>query len=324
MSTLSIADGLTPLESAKRFGSKDSIKIIEALSVTNQFLVDAIIQEASDGTVNKTTRRTSEPTGTKRLYNEEVLAHGSSTTAVEDYISMLEDYSLVDADFADHQPNMKALLESEDMAFLAGMGKTQATDLLYGNHSLDPREINGIIPRYNTLTTEGVYRVDTHAGGAGNNSSILLIRWGRDTCHLFYPRGMSDLGVKREWRGKQDIAKGSGLLPCYVTFFKAHYGIAIRDTRAVKRICNLNITDAETGADIFEKVIEARNDMAMGEGPIVMYCNAYVKTKFDIAAMTATAGAYTADDPWGKPVTMFQDIRVRQVDAMVKTETAVA
>ena len=70
MATLSLNDQLTPIELAKRFGDKSTIFIIEALSETNEMLLDAVIGEASDGTVNRTVQRATKPTGTRRIYGQ--------------------------------------------------------------------------------------------------------------------------------------------------------------------------------------------------------------------------------------------------------------
>src|SRR5574343_582219 len=100
MGTLSLADQITPLEVAKRFGLKDQVNIIEALSMTDTFLLDAAIFEASDGTINKTTLRDSLPAGHLRVYGEGIMTEASRTRNIEDNICMLEDYSEVDADMA--------------------------------------------------------------------------------------------------------------------------------------------------------------------------------------------------------------------------------
>lgn len=327
-SILSLADKLTPIEVANRFDKKDQVMVIEALSVTNEMLLDAAIFEASDGTINKTTQRTSMPTGTRRLYNEGIAGSASRTETLEDVICMLEDYSHVDRDLADHSPDKQAFIDSEDKAFLMGMGKTMAEALIYDNRAADLRQINGLAVRYNALAdTMNVFNV----GGSGTSDNLTsgwLVRWGKATCHLFYPRGHEGLGIKREFRGPLDVSKvdashGVTLMPAYSTFFSVHFGLSVRDPRAVKRIANIPMT-GKTGEDILGKLIAARNALPPGEGNTVFYCNSFVKTLLDVYAMTKANACYTKDDPWGRPVTMFQDIRIRQVDSIVNTEDAVA
>ena len=321
MATLSAADQLTPIEVAKRFSSKETQTIVESLAVTDQFLLDSAIFEASDGTLNKTVQRVALPTGTHRIYGQGIAAHASQTRQLEDRICMLEDYSDVDADMADHSPNKKALLEGEDKAFLMGMGQTMTENLVYGNFAADPASINGLAVRYPSLVAGSV-----KAATANNGTSGWLIGWGKQRVHLFYPRGHESLGIKREFRGKIDATvvdpttHAVRQYPAYRTFFSAHYGLAVRDARAVKRVCN--ITSAVDGLVVLKALVELRNKMPPGEGNLVFYCNATVKTLFDTYALTAANMCYRTDDHFGRPVTMFQDIRIRQVDELIDTEVA--
>jgi hypothetical protein len=324
--TLSSADKLTAIELAKRFGKNDQILIIEGLSVQNEMLLDAPVFEATDGTINKTTVRQTMPSGKRRIYNEGIMPSASQTGQIEDRICMLEDYSDVDKDLADHSPDKNAFLDSEDKAFLMGMGKTQADALIYDSHFVDSRQIDGLAMRYPALAdTYNVYGLS----GTGNAlTSGYLIRWGRATAHLFYPRGHESIGVKREFRGVTDIIKTNSegklvKMPGYSTFFSAHFGMSVRDKRAVKRLCNIPQTGV-AGDAILTALIKARNTLPAGDGNTVFYCNSFVKSLLDIYAMTKSNGCYTADDPWGRPCTIFQGIRIRQMDSILNTESAVA
>lgn len=326
MPVLTLADKLTPIEVANRFNKKDQIIIIEALSITNEILLDAAIFEATDGTINKTTVRASQPTGQRRVYNQGIQASASRTEPIEDYICMLEDYSDVDKDMADHSPDKQSFLDGEDKAFIMGMGKTQAESIIYDNHAVDPRQINGFAMRYNSLAdSDNVFSV----GGAGSDlTSGWLVRWGKSTAHLFYPRGHDGIGIKREYRGAVDVVKELpdghlGKMPAYSTFFSTHFGLSVRDRRAVKRLCNIPMT-GKTGEDILNQLIAARNKTPPAEGNLVFYANSFVKTLLDQFAMAKSNACYYADDPWGRPVTMFQNIRIRQLESIVNTEEQVA
>jgi hypothetical protein len=323
MATLTAADQLTPLEVAKRFGNKDSILVIENLAKVNEMLLDASVFEASDGTINRTTQRTAQPTGTRRMYNEGITPHASQTKQIEDMISMLEDYSDVDADLADHSPNKAAFLQSEDEAFLQGMALTQQEDLIYGNHTSDLAQINGLAVRMPSLAAGSVFDMTSpDKAGAGAGTSVFMVKWGKTFTHLFYPRGHEGVGIKREFRGKVDAVKVAGaILPCYRTFFSAQFGLSVRHPDSIKRVANILNATMPSGLAILTNIIAARNKMPPGEGNIVIYCNSAVKTALDVYAMTKSNMCYYADDPWGKKVTMFQDMRIRQVESIVNTET---
>jgi hypothetical protein len=325
MATLTL-DELTPIELAKRFAGKNSIFIIESMSETNEILIDAVMGEASDGTVNKTTQRISLPVGTRRIYGQPIGSEASKTRQIEDGIEMLEDYSDVDANMVDHSPSKAELLDSEDRAFLEGMGQTQADDLLYAKKEDGLEFIDGIYTRLPaTADNSTVFKVET---SGSNFTSIILVKWSPVMTKLIYPKGRNDLGVKAEFRGKQDIQKTvngvTGTLPVYRTFYSTHFGITLRDPRAVKRICNINplTSSVET---IAKQLIAAKNKLPKGAGTIVAYMNSDVLTLFE-QYTTVPSGRWLAvkDDPWGKPTTMLGEIRFRQVDAILNTESLVS
>lgn len=327
MATLSLNDQLTPIELAKRFGDKSTISIVEALSETNELMLDAVQGEASDGTMNRTVQRATLPSGTRRIYGGPVAMEASQTRQIEDGIEMLEAYSDIDADMADHSPNKQALIDSEDRAFLEGMGQTMVEDLLFGRKYNGLEYIDGIYARLPaSIDNQTVFGVET---SGSNLASIILVKWAEDKAKLIYPRGVPGLGVKAEWRGKQDVsvlkADGSlGTLPMYRTFYKVHFGYTQRHPYAAKRICNINplSSNAET---ILSKLNRAINKLPKGNGTVVAYMNPDVKTILDNYTII-TKSLYTrmGEDPWGRPITMFNNVRFRMVDALPVTEALVS
>lgn len=326
MSTINAFDELTPLELAKRFGGKNEIFIIESMSETNEMLLDAVIAEASDGTINKTVQRVSLPSGTRRIYGGVIGTEASHTRQIEDGIEMLEDYSDVDAAMVDHSPNKKALLDSEDRAFLEGMGQTQADDLIYANKDDGLEYIDGLYARFPAAAdNDSVFKVET---SGSNLTSIILVKWSDVGTKLIYPRGKATLGVKAEFRGKQDIVRTvnavTGTLPVYRTFYSSHFGIAVRDPRSIKRIANINPASS-TAENILKALVAAKNKLQKGGGTVVAYMNSDVLTILEQYTMISRS-LYTAtkDDPWGRPTTHFGEIRFRQLDALLSTEGLVS
>jgi hypothetical protein len=320
MATKSATDQLSPLEVAKRQGNGEIQKIVEAMSETNEILFDAPILEASDGVVQNTTVRTTVPAGTRRLYNQDITAHASETKLVQDYIEMLEDYSDVDADMADHAPNRAELLQSETEAFLQGLGLTQADDYIYGNRGADPAQINGLHIRYPGLSSNSV--IAPASAASSNGTSLWLVKWSPNLVHLMYPRGRSaDLGIKREFRGKVDSVGSSGKHPVYSTFFSTHFGLVVKDPRAVKRIANIKTDGTADGEDLVKKILWLKNFLPAGAGTICLYGNSIIKGAIEQYLVTKSNMAYTAEDPWGREVTKVFDMRLRRVDAILNTET---
>jgi hypothetical protein len=315
-----MVDRLTALEVINRSQQPDAYLIIEALVQTNQILLDTPIIQANDGAVHTTVRRTSQPGGSHRRYNEGVDTKASQTKTIRDTIAMLDAYSVVDVALAKHGGDPASLRMSEAVAFINGMGIDQARDIIYGNLNADPASIDGLAIRLNKLN--GTTVVDM--GGTGPNlTSLYLMAAGPNFAHLIYPRGSDSIGVQRKDLGEQTWEdENQKKFQAYVDFFSAQYGLVIRNPRAVIRVCN--IAAATTGAAIVDKVLEGRRRLPAGSANYLMFANADVLIKIDKEARDKVNVAHTAQDPWGREVTMIRDIRCRQVDAILSTESAVA
>lgn len=318
MPTLSMNDSLTALEVMRRTKNQDGYHIIELLSQTNEILKDMPMLEANDGTVHNTIERTSIRGGSHRKYNEGIAPGATTTNTKRDRITILEDYSVVDKDLAEHSGNVKALRESESAAFLAGMGQTQAEELIYGDNGRNEAEINGLAVRLNKIGDKNVF----NAGGTGNRcTSVYVCALGRGFTHLIYPKGRSDCGIKTEDRGIQDWPmEGGRVMPAYVQFFSTHYGLSVAHPDAVKRICNI---DASTAGDtIVDLILESLIRLPQGAQTVSIYCNADVLVKIDKAAWSKGNAVFSKEDPWGEVITHIRNGRCRRVDAILSTEQA--
>ena len=318
MPTLSMTDQLTALEVMRRSGNQDGFHIVELLSQTNEILKDMPVLEANDGTVHNTIVRTSLRGGTHRKYNEGIKPGATTTDTKQDRITMLEDYSVVDKDLAEHSGNVKALRESEAQAFLAGMGQTQAEELIYGNNARNEAEINGFAVRLSDLANKNVI----NAGGTGNRcTSIYVCAVGRGFAHLIYPKGRSNCGIKTEDMGVQNWTMGEGrVMPAYVQFFSTHYGLSVAHPDAVKRICNID--QATSGDKIVDLILEAMIRLPAGAQSIAIYSNQDALVKIDKAAWSKGNAVFTSADPWGELITHIRKGRCRRVDAILSTEQA--
>jgi hypothetical protein len=319
--TLNMVDQMTALEVIKRANSPDAYLIIEALLQTNEILRDMPAIQANDGAIHTTLRRMTQPGGQHRMYNQGVETKASQTKTIQDRITMLEAYAVVDKKLAQHGGDVAALRHSEAVAFLNGMGIDQAHDLIYGNFNQDPAEIDGLATRLSKLDGRNVIGM----GGTGSNlTSLFLVAAGPQFCHLIYPRGSTTVGVSRQDLGEQIWNDAEGKqFQALVDHFEADYGIVIRHPDAVKRICNIP-SDVDP-ADLVDTILAQIRRLPKGASNITAYANASVLNILDKAARDRPNVIYPTTDPWGKPVTMIRDARLRQVDAILDfAEIAVA
>jgi hypothetical protein len=319
MAELNMSDQMTALEIVKRANLPDPFNIIELMRLTNEMLIDIPAHEANNGTINVTLQRDIQPMGEHRIYNKGVGRFATQTSLVHDRIAVLEAYSLVDEIMLEHSGNVNAARMSEASAILKGMGLTQARTLIYGDER-KPDEFAGLMQRRNSLADPNV--ID--AGGSGSGlTSIYLCAAGPDLFHLIYPKGSNSVGVTRTDKGKETVFDREGKeYEAYRDHFRAQYGIAVRFPDAVKRICN--IPADMNGDDLIDIILEARRKMPQGASTYSMYSNVDILIKLDKTARDKSNVVYYGADPWGREITHVRDLRCRQMDVILNTESAVA
>jgi len=317
---LNMTDQLTALELVKRAQMPEPFKIIELMGMTNEMLIDVPAFEANNATINSSLQRKVKKMGTHRIYNQGVGSVATQTTKVDDRIAMLAEYSKVDAKLVEHSGNIAAARQLEAVAIIKGMGLTQAETLIYGDGN-DPAEFDGLYVRLNSKSNTNV--ID--AGGTGNSlTSIYLVAVGPDLFYLIYPKGSKSIGITRRDIGLTDMPDENDpkkMLPMYVEYFEAQYGLTIKEPAAVKRICN--IPKDIKPSELVDLIIDSSYELPQGASTYALYCNKTVLAKIDKAARDKDNVAYTAADPWGRPITHIRDIRCRRMDVITSSEERV-
>ena len=327
---------LTLLDYAKREKPEGGISdIIEVLAASNPIIADANVMEGNLLTGHRSTQRTTQPAGSFRILNYGVDPEKSTTKQVDDTCGILEAYSKLDVDVAELGGNAAAFRASEDNAFIAGLNSTAATAIFYGDTGVNPEQLLGLRPRYNSLSTTHEYASQIiDAGGVGSdNTSIWFVTWGPQTCSLIFPKG-SKAGLTSEDMGKQlitDTSTPPKLYTAYVTKFQWKLGLVLRDYRYVIRICNIDVSNltasAATGADLLEKMIDAvyeRPTVDLGNmAKTFIYCNKTIAKFLHKQAQNKANVNLKIDSPAGKPIVIFLDAPIRVCDNITSAETRV-
>lgn len=276
---------------------------------------------------NKTTRRGSLPSGSRRKLNDFVSPSTSRTTEIMDVIENLEDYSNVDKDLVDSMPSPGMFRAGEADAFIEGLGQTIASDILYADSNADPDAMHGLAARMGTL--DGRFVIG--AGGTGSDlTSIYGVTWGQTAAHLIYPKNMTaNLGVKHTDLGEQtekDTSTG-GLRQVYRDHYKIQCGMVVRDPRAIIRLANIESAGASNTFNE-DDLIALLNNMNTGPGTR-LYVNETILTQMQIRAKDKANVYYTienGDGLSGFPPIRFQGVPIRKIDReiLVNTEDAIA
>jgi hypothetical protein len=327
MPTKNLVDNMTALEVARRSSDPNAFTIIETMAMTNTMLQELPAQEANEGTVHNSLVRLSYPHGEHRIYNRGVGAGASLTKTQQDYIAMLEAHSDVDYDMAQHSGNPHALYKSEADAFLIGMGEDQADDLVYGNRSADEAQINGLAVRYPKV--DGVHCVSF--GGTGSSlTSAYITAPGPNSFHLLYPRGSKSVGVSREdgglvWKNDPRAGAESKQFRVHRDIFKAHYGLAVVHPDAVVRICNIPVDlSKDDRIKLLELILKYQKRLTKGIVNNVLFVNGDLIYQIERAGRESQYVVHPETDPWGKPVTAINGIRIREQAAILSAEEQVA
>jgi len=324
---------LTLLDWGKRQKPAGGIdEIIEVLAASNPIIKDANVMEGNLPTGHRSTQRTTQPSGSWRKLNYGVAAEKSTTKQIDDACGMLESYSQIDVDLASLHADERVFRASEDNAFIAGMNSTAATAIFYGNQNVNPEQIQGLSPRYNSLTGDYASQIINGGGTGADNTSIWFVTWGPQTCSLIFPKG-SKAGLTSEDLGRVLVNDSNNLkYMAWVTRFQWKLGLCLRDYRYVLRICNIDVSeltaDAASGANLLEKIVDAyyaRPSVEFGNmAKTVIYCNATIAKFLHKQAQNKSNVNLTLDDPAGKPVVKFLEAPVRVCDNITSAEAAVS
>lgn len=339
----------TLVDVATRMDPDGKIPVIaEMLSQANDMNDDLPWVKANGKTGHEFVFRTSIPAGTWRQYNQGVPYSKSTTAKARVGLGMLADYSQVDKDLARHSGDSIGFRESEDVAFLEGMGQTIAQTFIYGNTTTNPNSFMGFAPFYNTINTataQNAANVINGGGSGSDNSSLWLIGWGSDTVFGLFPEG-SQAGLQMEDKG--DVVPGfdsfGNRFEAYTSYFNQEAGLCPKDWRYAVRLANLDTTTAglagSNAPDLFaymSKMLmlfpklgkstsgisktDAPDDAAVGVRP-VFYANRTVRYYMDIQAIRDKNVLLSPTDYAGRPIENFRGIPIKIVDQLLNTETA--
>lgn len=305
--------------------------IIELMNQNNDILSDVPWMESNQSDGHLTRIRTGLPTVYwRRIYRGTPPSKGQ-WSQVKETCGMLEALQELDVKEVElYGDKARAFRLSEGKAFTEAMRQKVAKTLFYGDNSANPDEFNGLAIRYSDINSSHVIS----AGGtaSASNSSMYLISWGSNTVHGIYPKGSTG-GLKNEDLGKYMTTDDEGnKFQCVGDKYTWDCGLAVRDWRAVVRICNLP-TDAlmkrkgEAGyIDLQALTIQAKNKLPENmRGNAIWYCNDQVLTALELRSIDSGNVHLEYGQFFdSKKVPALHGRPIRQCDVLLATEDVVA
>jgi hypothetical protein len=336
MAEYSLAQYVTKLELNKHDGSGGLLPLITTLSQRIDILKVAYWQQCNDGTGHEGVRQFSQPSGSWRAYNEGVASETPTSVNFREPTGMLA--SKWQADIAQFRhsknPGEKRLRMMGE--FGAGMMKTFATTILYGDRSTDGKRPQGIMTRsaYNTLTSA---RVHDNAGGnasaTANKTSALIMGFGPEKVSLIHPANdapvdgstnndLAGAGIRITDMGVDYVTDpgGSNQFPALRSWIEFNWGLAIEDERYIQRVANISTTDVD-GVDDFSfdyQVMNAAIDSMPDLDGAAIFVNSLLGTQMTNAAAEKNNVFYPVDMPWGKAQLTFRGVPILK---MTPTDT---
>ena len=335
-----ITDRENMLLAARMTNNNEIIRVAEVLNETNDVIQDAIVQKSTDITTHVMSRRTALPTVQWVKVGNGWNATTGLLQQIREQMGMLKARFLAPQDMMDLQPNPDKYRSNQERAYIESMGQ-ELSNTLFGNVSAGvlspvvepPEEFAGFQYRYATLSTSrSAYVINNGGSNSGGHTSIWFVQWSPTKVYLISPRNMEAGGLKKMDKGLVytlgDNASGTASqrnnqLWAFITEFSWNVGLAVEDTRAVKRLANIDTASGSSDTLDEDKIIQIRNNFK-GNETIFMYVNETLFTQLQILAKDKTNVRWTSEDPFGKPQFNFLDMPVRRCDSITNVEGTIA
>lgn len=328
---------MTTLSDLARLVGKNNVAmtpIAEVLTQTNDMIADISFKQCNNYTGHQFRIRTDKPTVHWTMAGQATPSSKSRAAIVTEDCAMLEAVSTVERKEANLGSNTPALVRaSQDTAFIEAMGDEFATTLIYGSKVTDARKFTGLASRFNVISSAAnqIGNQVLSASGVANLTSMWLVGWGDDTVYGLVPEGTS-AGLTMIDDGLVHTESNNMHSSFYKTTFQWNVGLAVQDWRYVARVCNINVAtltkDAETGTDLIEYAIRAKNRIhKLSRVRPVWYVNQDVYTYLELQASyhpNVRYGKEGAGSGAGYDVLNLCGIPVRRMDAITTAESIVA
>lgn len=305
------------------------IQVIEMLSQTNEILDDAVWIEANELTGHTTSIRTGIPEPAFRKLYGYVQPAKTTSVKVREGLGMMESYAEVDKALADLNNNSAAWRMSEESGFIEGFGQKLARYMIYGNEATEPEGFTGLAPRFNDQAAVNGENILTSAAtpDGSDNTSIWIVGWGANTCHMIYPKG-SQAGLQIHDKGQVTLTSTEGNMEAYRTHYKWDVGMVVRDWRYVVRV-NFDLEDViasgATGPVLRDMLAKGmRRIPNLNACRPAIYCNRDALDAFDLQMNRDPLLSFkTVEEAQGKVVTRFRGVPIRRVDQILSTESGI-
>ncbi len=338
MANRSITNRENMLIAARMTNNNEIIGVAEVLNEVSDAIADAPVQKSTDITSHVVSRRTRLPAPEWVKIGAGWDATTGTVQQVRETMGTMKSRFLAPEDMMKIQPNPDKYRSQQERAHVEGLSQEFSNTLMAGSTFAGaPEEFDGLMARYHALSEDNTgYVISNGAteGGGTSLTSIWFIQWQLGGVYLIAPRNSDGTGISKKDKGLvytlSDTSSGTAAqrnkqLWAFITEFEWTVGLAIEDTRTVKRLANISINSATDANTLDEdNIIQIANNFKRRTmGTVFMYTNEKIGTQLDILAKDKNNVYYQPDSPWGSHQLMFQDMPVRRMDSIPTDEALV-
>jgi hypothetical protein len=230
--------------------------------------------EATHAAENQSAEEAGLPEGTsvKRI-NQGVTPSYGNVEQIKDAIVTFERHIVVDKQLLDRASNPESVIKTQIRLQGKKIARDFGTEVIYGDNSTNPDEINGINPRLNTLgtdnfdTTDPFFNVMDGGGAASDNASIILMNLDPDdgVRMVYTPGTMAGVEIKKEKENDYvQTGTGASLAGFFANIYalRTSFGLVVPKGSCV-RVANIKTgtltMDESAGALLIDELQTAKN-----------------------------------------------------------------
>ena len=330
---------VTMAEAVKNIGpSGEQLAVVDVISQGTPIMEEGHFEESNDYNSYRLLQTMTEAVGTDAIINQGVNWEVNTLRPVTEVIQELESALKIDIRILRKQKNAEEFKRIQAELFIRGLAKSFHDRVFYGNSSIgqttsiSPDEITGLHTRFNSIANISYNQIQGvpywpgnvfSAGGntGGGESSLWLIKWGKDGVFFPFPRDGQDF-INIEDMPEIQLVYDANNRPfrAEVTFFSMGFGLCVADWRCVQRMCNIDLTHPWS-SDLMVSMIAGLPDTDMTG--VVAYCTRQTWIQAMQQAKNNANSFHFDDAPWGRKTAFFMDIPFRVVDRLTATEPVI-
>lgn len=313
---------------------------IDVLKGRYPMLEETYWEQANDDTAHEFLQVSTEPAGALVRYEEGAPYEISVDRAIREQLCRLEGNMRVDTRVLEKSSDPAQFYREKQARYFAGMVKTFHKHVFasasgFGDMGLDPKAINGLNTRYpvsgavaigSEVSTSTVVTMGSSAGTV--RGSIWLIKHGPDGMFMIHPKTASRT-IKISNYGEEAAYDANGYPFRQVSSnFAWEFGMGIADSRAVQRLCNIAVsgnnsffadgTTVQKGEYALIDMV-ARLPMGSTEG-CALYTSPQIAAGIRKRLNDKTNMNWNIQNVWGRPMLMFMDVPVIEVDTLAPAD----